>query len=71
MSFGDGSGAKPWLRNALRFIATDSVSENVTRVLQRAQGGGHGAAEQNVRATHESSLRNLRQAIGVFEWARV
>lgn len=55
----------------LRFIATDSVSENVTRVLQRAQGGGHGASEQDIRAIHEASLRNLRQAIGVFEWARV
>jgi hypothetical protein len=55
----------------LRFIATVSVSENVTRVLQRAQGGGHGASKQDIRAIHDASLRILRQAISVFEWARV
>src|SRR5688572_24001216 len=26
----------------MRFVATDSIAENVTRVLQRAQAGGHG-----------------------------
>ena len=37
----------------LRFVATDSIAENVERVLQRAQGGGHGASERDVRAIHE------------------
>lgn len=30
----------------LRFIATDSIAENVARILQRAQGGGHAASER-------------------------
>lgn len=55
----------------LRFIATESVSENVARVLQRAQGGGHGASERDIRAIHEASLQNLGQAIAVFEWTRI
>src|SRR5580658_8059544 len=29
----------------LIFVATESVAENIARVLQRAQGGGHGASE--------------------------
>ena len=41
----------------LLFVATDSVDENIARVLQRAQGGGHGASERDVRAIHESSER--------------
>jgi predicted ABC-type ATPase len=28
----------------LRFVATDSIAENIARVLQRAQGGGHAAS---------------------------
>lgn len=43
----------------LIFIATDSVAENVARVLQRAQGGGHGASDRDVRAIHEASVANL------------
>jgi predicted ABC-type ATPase len=49
------------------FVATDAVEENVARILQRAQGGGHGASEREVRAIHEASLANLSAAIGVFE----
>lgn len=49
------------------FIATDSVEENVARILQRAQGGGHGASEREVRAIHEASLSNLSAAVAVFE----
>jgi predicted ABC-type ATPase len=55
----------------LRFVATDSIAENVTRVLQRAQGGGHGASERDIRTIHEASIANLRKALGVFERVRV
>jgi predicted ABC-type ATPase len=37
------------------FVATDSVEENIARILQRAQGGGHGASEREVRAIHTGS----------------
>lgn len=49
------------------FVATDSVDENLRRILQRAQGGGHGASEREVRAIHEASLSNLAAAIDAFE----
>ena len=49
------------------FVATDSVDENLVRILQRAQGGGHGASEREVRAIHEASLANLGAAIEAFE----
>lgn len=55
----------------LRFVATDSIAENVTRVIQRAQAGGHGASERDIRAIHESSVANLRRALSVFERVRV
>jgi predicted ABC-type ATPase len=51
----------------LLFLATDSIAENVARVLQRAQGGGHGASEHDIRTIHEASIANLLEAIGVFE----
>jgi predicted ABC-type ATPase len=34
----------------MRFVATDSIAENVARVLQRAQAGEHGASEREIRA---------------------
>ena len=49
------------------FVATDSIDENVARIIQRAQGGGHGASEHEIRAIHEASLANLRAAIDAFE----
>jgi predicted ABC-type ATPase len=55
----------------LRFIATDSIEENIARVLRRAQGGGHGASERDIRAIHDASIANLRAALDVFERARV
>ena len=55
----------------MRFVATDSVAENVARVLQRAQAGGHAASEREVRAIHRASIGNLRKAISVFERVRV
>jgi len=55
----------------LRFIATDSIAENVARVLQRAQGGGHGASERDIRAIHDASIANLKIALAGFERVRV
>jgi len=49
------------------FVATDSIVENIARIVQRAQGGGHGASEREVRAIHEASLANLSAAVGAFE----
>jgi len=55
----------------LRFIATESVEQNVFRILGRAQAGGHAASERDIRAIYEASLGNLRDAIEVFERVRV
>ncbi len=55
----------------MRFVATDSIAENVARVLQRAQAGGHGASEREIRAIHQASVENLRKAVGTFERVRV
>jgi predicted ABC-type ATPase len=55
----------------MRFVATDSIAENVARVLQRAQAGGHGASEREIRAIHVASVSNLRKAIVTFERVRV
>jgi predicted ABC-type ATPase len=55
----------------LLFIATDSIAENIARVLQRAQGGGHGASERDVRAIHAASIANLRKALAVFDHASI
>jgi predicted ABC-type ATPase len=55
----------------LRFVATDSIAENVARVLQRAQAGGHGASEREIRAIHQASIANLRKALAAFERVRM
>ena len=55
----------------MRFVATDSIDENVARVLQRAQAGGHGASERDIRAIHQASVANLRTAIAAFDRVRV
>jgi predicted ABC-type ATPase len=55
----------------MRFVATDSIAENVARVLQRAQAGGHGASEREIRAIHQASVANLRKAVVAFERVRV
>jgi predicted ABC-type ATPase len=55
----------------MHFVATDSIAENVARVLQRAQAGGHGASEREIRAIHEASVANLREAIRTFGRVRV
>lgn len=54
----------------MRFVATDSIAENIARVLQRAQAGGHGASEREIRAIHQASVANLRRAIAVFDRVR-
>jgi predicted ABC-type ATPase len=51
----------------LRFVATDSIDVNVARVLQRAQGGGHGASERDIRAIHQASIENLAVALATFD----
>jgi predicted ABC-type ATPase len=53
------------------FVATDSIAENIARVLQRAQGGGHGASERDVRAIHAASVGNLRRALDAFEYVTI
>jgi predicted ABC-type ATPase len=66
-----GLAGKTGFATEMRFIATDSVAENVARVLQRAQAGGHGASEREIRAIYRASVANLRTAIAVFERVRV
>src|SRR5882757_9908521 len=55
----------------MHFVATDSIAENVARVVQRAQAGGHGASEREIRAIHHASVANLRKAIASFVRVRV
>jgi predicted ABC-type ATPase len=55
----------------MRFVATGSVTENVARILQRAQAGGHAASEREIRAIHQASIANLGAAIAVFHWVNV
>jgi predicted ABC-type ATPase len=55
----------------MRFVATGSVAENVARVLQRSQAGGHGASEREIRAIYQASVANVQKAIVAFERVRV
>lgn len=55
----------------MHFVATDSIAENLARVLQRTQAGGHGASEREIRAIHQASIANLRRAVAVFGRVRV
>jgi predicted ABC-type ATPase len=55
----------------MRFVATDSIAENVARVLQRAQSGGHGASEREIRAIHQASVANLVHALDTFDRVRI
>ena len=55
----------------MHFVATDSISENVARVLQRAQAGGHGASEREIRAIHHASIANLAIAVDSFDRVRI
>ena len=47
----------------MHFVATESIAENVARVLQRAQAGGHGASEREIRAIHHASIANLARQL--------
>src|SRR5262245_22901337 len=55
----------------MHFVATNSIDENIARVLQRAQAGGHAASEREIRAIHHASIANLAEAIGSFDRVRV
>jgi predicted ABC-type ATPase len=55
----------------MHFVATDSIDENVARVIQRAQAGGHGASEREIRAIHDASIANLAAAIHSFDRVRI
>jgi predicted ABC-type ATPase len=55
----------------MHFVATSSIAENVARVIQRAQAGGHGASERGIRAIHRASVANLRAAIATFVRVRI
>ena len=66
-----GLARKNGFATEMRFVATDSVAENVARVLQRAQAGGHGASEREIRAIHQASVANLREVIRTFERVRI
>jgi predicted ABC-type ATPase len=55
----------------MRFVATNSIAENVARVLQRAQAGGHGASEREIRAIHQASVANLTKAVRAFHRVRI
>jgi predicted ABC-type ATPase len=55
----------------MRFVATDSIAENIVRVTQRAQAGGHGASEREIRAIHQASVANLEAAVTAFDRVRV
>ena len=65
------SARKNGFATEMHFVATDSIAENVARVLQRAQAGGHGASEREIRAIHQASVANLREAIRIFGRVRV
>lgn len=56
---------------ALRYIATDSIDENIARVAARAEAGGHAAPPAQIRAIYDSSLTNLAEALDVFDRVRV
>jgi predicted ABC-type ATPase len=48
------------------FLATNSIAENIARVLQRA-----GASERDVRAILAASSANLKKALSAFDRANV
>jgi predicted ABC-type ATPase len=53
---------KAGIGTEMRFVATNSIAENVARVLQRTQAGGHGASEREIGAIYQASVENLRKA---------
>lgn len=49
------------------FVALGTVEENIERIAVRADAGGHAASPGRIRATHQASLANLREALRVFD----
>ena len=39
------------------FVAAESIDKNIARVIQRAQAGGHGGSEREIRAIHSPAER--------------
>jgi predicted ABC-type ATPase len=66
-----GLARKNGFATEMRFVATDSIAENVARVVQRSQAGGHGASEREIRAIHRASVANLGAAVAAFDRVRV
>jgi len=66
-----GLARKNGFATEMRFVATDSIAENVARVVQRSQAGGHGASEREIRAIHRASVANLRTAVAALDRVRV
>lgn len=69
-----GLARRSGLATEMHFVATDSIAENVARLLQRAQAGRHIASEGESRAIRHARVANLRTAMVAFErgrrWAR-
>jgi len=55
----------------LKFMATESVEENIRRVIARGQSGGHSASERDIRSIHGASVANLAGALAAFERVHV
>ena len=58
-----GSARQSGFATEMHFVATGSIAENVARVLQRAQAGGHAASEREI----EESLDRRRWRALVME----
>jgi predicted ABC-type ATPase len=60
----------------LLFIATNSIAENIARVLQRAQGAGRRALvlarrSETFARSKAASIANLKKALSAFDRANV
>lgn len=55
----------------LRYVATDDVEANIARVAARAEAGGHAAPPNQIREIYAASLKNLAEALDVFDRASV
>lgn len=49
------------------FVSTNDVEVNINRVMERGATGGHSAPVERIRHIYEESLRNLPEAILVFD----
>lgn len=55
----------------LLYVALASVELNISRVIIRADGGGHSAPPDEIRRIHAASMKNLNRAIQVFDHVQV